>query len=220
MKTSGNLTHISRTQVCNMNRNIEPFENSKKNYENPQQLRFGNLVMKNVLVLVSIIMAIGVFWKLKQQKKPMRVSGNFNVITLKQTVILLIMISLDNTGLSYVICWDNSLGMNEEVVFKLEIARVILVENILFKFLLPLYFLLDSRSKLPSLWSDGDDRKLNFFMTPPSLRARPVVFKYQTEQQQQQQQQQQPSTRTGCHHVLYVTNLGTDLRIDFPDVDI
>ena len=103
-------------------------------------------------------------------------SGRANVITLKQTVILLILISLDNAGLSYVICRDNSLGMSEDLVFLLEMLRVILIENIFFKFLLPLYFLVGSRTSLPSLWAQQDDRKLKFFLTTRRLRGKVRVI--------------------------------------------
>ena len=159
-----------RTQLCKLIENHPQFEHSKEAYENPHSLRFGNLVMKNVLVVVIIILSIGVYWKQRHQKNPMRVSGNFNVITLKQTVIFLILISFDNTCLSYVICWDNFFGMSEDVVFVLEMLRVILVENIFFKFCVPLYFLIDSKTKLPSLWAERDDRRLNFFMTAQEIR--------------------------------------------------
>ena len=107
-----------RTQLCKLIENHPQFEHSKEAYENPHSLRFGNLVMKNVLVVVIIILSIGVYWKQRHQKNPMRVSGNFNVITLKQTVFFLILISFDNTCLSYVICWDNFFGMSEDPVIR------------------------------------------------------------------------------------------------------
>ena len=157
----GSNADILRSQLCRLNVNIEQLDQNRKSYK----MRFVNLLNKNVLLFVILIMTIGIYWKLRQQKRPMRVSGRANVITLKQTVILLILISLDNAGLSYVICRVNSLGMSEELVFRLEMLRVILIENIFFKFLLPLYFLERSRTSLPSLWAQCDSRKLKFFLT-------------------------------------------------------
>ena len=179
-----------RTQLCKLNDRIEQIDPGKKHLLNdPPLLRFGNTVMINVFLLLIIIMTIGVYWKRRQQKKPMRVSnGNVNVITLNQTVILMSLISLDNTGLSYVINLDNFLGLSEDLVFKLETFRVILIENIFFKFCVPLYFLIDSKAKLPSLWAERDDRKLDFFLTGQTFIARPVVFKYKVESEQ-----------TGCY---------------------
>ena len=112
----------------------------------------------------------------------MKVRGHYNLLTLKQTVILLILFSFDNSGLSFIISNDflpNFVSINSELVMKVEILRVILVENIFFKFLVPLYLLIQSRSKLPSLWADEDQRKLKFFMTSPSFIPRPVITKYQ-----------------------------------------
>ena len=68
----------------------------KKYYENPIQLRYGNLVMKNVLILVILLLSIGAYWKRRNVKNPMKVSGNVNVVTLSQTVSLLSLFSFDN----------------------------------------------------------------------------------------------------------------------------
>ena len=174
--------------------------------------------MKNVLVVVIIILSVGVYWKLRQQKHPMRVSGNFNVITLKQTVFFLILLSFDNTCLSYVICWDNLFGISEDVVFVLEMLRVILVENIFFKFCVPLYFLIDSKTKLPSLWIDRDERRLNFFMTAQELRP----FKDLENQTKciHQISNQSPTTKSSTSKVTYIRNSSVEIDNDFPDVEV
>ena len=146
----------------------------------------------------------------------MKISGNWNVLTLKQTVILLILFSVDNTVLSYFISDELN-----EFYLNFEILRVIIVENIFYKFLVPLYLLIDSRSKLPLLWADEEQRKLKFFMTAPSFISRPVITKYQPSNwtegsscprnksriqvSEAQGQHLQPSTsRHSSHHVVYV----------------
>ena len=207
-----------RTQLCKLIENHPQFEHSKQAYENPQSLRFGNLVMKNVLVVVIIIMSIGVYWKQRHQKNPMRVTGNFNVITLKQTVFFLILISFDNTCMSYVISWDNFFGISDDVVFVLEMLRVILVENIFFKFCVPLYFLIESKKKVPNLWADRDHRQLDFFMTAYALRPRKDL-ENQTKCVHQLSNQSR-TTKSSASRVTYIRNFSVNIEIDFPDVHL
>ena len=207
-----------RTQLCKLIENHPQFEHSKEAYENPQALRFGNLIMKNVLVVVIIILSVGVYWKLRQQKHPMRVSGNFNVITLKQTVFFLILLSFDNTCLSYVTCWDNLFGISEDVVFVLEMLRVILVENIFFKFCVPLYFLIDSKTKLPSLWIDRDERRLNFFMTAQEIR--PCKDLENQTKCVHQLSNQSLTSKSSTSKVIYIRNFSVEIEIDSPDVQV
>ena len=96
--------------------------------------------MKNVLILVIMLMTLGIHWKRRHSRKPMAVPGNVNVVTLKQTVTLLTLFSFDNTLLAFIITTDNALGISNELVFLLEMLRVIFIENIFFKFLVPLSF--------------------------------------------------------------------------------
>ena len=52
-----------------MNENVEELEDSKKIYENPQNMRYGNLVMKNVPVFFVILVAVEVYLKWRKQLK-------------------------------------------------------------------------------------------------------------------------------------------------------
>ena len=167
--------------------------------------------MKNVVLIVVILVAIGVYWKKRQQKKPMKVSGNVNVMTLWQTVCYIIFVSLDNTVLSFVISSDflSYFELDENLAFNLEMLRVILVENIFFKFLVPLYLLQNSKTSLPSLWVERDWRRLEFSMTSQSLIPRPVVSKYE------------PAGVGKTHRQLvYVLKSSREVHIDIPDVEV
>ena len=86
--------------------------------------------MKTCALLFGLVMAIGMFWKKRKMSIPWR--GNHNVITLNQTLLLVILIYIDNTLLSYY------LGTGGEFLFNLEMMRIIFIENLAFKFIFPL----------------------------------------------------------------------------------
>ena len=194
----------------------------KKYYENPIQLRYGNLVMKNVLILVILLLSIGAYWKRRNVKNPMKVSGNVNVVTLSQTVSLLSLFSFDNTLLSFVISTDNFLGLSNELVFNLEMLRVLFIENIFFKFFVPLYLLKNSRTNLPLLWAERTFRKADFFMTAPSFIPRRNLSRYQPENVQQPEQKVPTGNMSSSsnRHVIYVRHSGVDIPIDFPNIEV
>ena len=123
--------------------------------------------------MFGLVAAIGMHWK--KMKMSISWKGNHNVITLNQTLLFVILIYIDSTLLAYY------LGTGGRFLFHLEMLRIILIENLAFKFVFPLLLLRSSRSHLPALWADRDDRRLDFFLTKPSFEARPVVFTYQTE---------------------------------------
>ena len=123
--------------------------------------------------MFGLALAIGMHWK--KMKMSISWKGNHNVITLNQTLLFVILIYIDSTLLAYY------LGTGGRFLFHLEMLRIILIENLAFKFVFPLLLLWSSKSHLPALWSDREERRLDFFMTTPSYEARPVVFKYQTE---------------------------------------
>ena len=182
-------------------------------YDNPIHMRYGNLVMKNVLILVIMLMAFSVYWKRRHVRKPMAVPGNVNVVTLRQTVTLLTLFSFDNTLLSFVITTDNIFGINNGLVYLLEMLRVIFIENIFFKFLVPLYLLHNSRTNLPALWAERNCRKQKFFMTAPSLTPRQIISRYQ-------EQEREPERNSSYNRVVYIRNSSLDICMDFPSVEI
>ena len=70
------------------------------------------------------------------------------------------------------------------LVFTLEMLRTILIENIFFKSLVPVYLILQSRTHLKSLWADRQPERLRFFMSTHKIIGRPVISKYQTTEQE------------------------------------
>ena len=61
--------------------------------------------------------------------------------------------------------------------------RIILIEIIFFKFVVPVYLIVRSRTHLPALWVDSEQKSLMFSMSKPSFIPRQVISKYQTEDQ-------------------------------------
>ena len=152
---------------------------SHKYHRNPASLRFGNVLLKSVFLCLAIICSLGITWKKKRHL--IRARGNYNVITLNQTLLLVCLLSLDNILHTVLVVFREDLNL----VFTLDILRIILIENIFFKILIPAYLLLQSRTHYKPLWAASQERKLNFFMTQPSFIPRPVVSKYQTNLQNQ-----------------------------------
>ena len=160
-----------------MTKNLEVFLSSLKYHENPDLLRNGNAVMKGWVLAFASICFFGIHWKRKRQF--IRAKSYFNVITLNETFLLLILLYTDSALFSYL------LGSQERTVFTMEILRTIFIENLFFKFCVPLYLLLQSQRHLQSLWLDTKPRNLSFWMTEPSLITRPVVSKYQLDHHSQ-----------------------------------
>ena len=128
--------------------------------------------MRNGALTVTLICLSGIYWKKKRMFIPVR--GQYNVITLNQTVMLVILINLD-TVFSYLLT-----PTEQRLGFFMELLKIIFVENIFFKCLIPVYLILCCKRNYATLWVDRKYKKLNFFMTRPSFIARPVVSKYQT----------------------------------------
>ena len=130
--------------------------------------------MKTWPLMLGLVMALGMRWK--KRKLSIQWRGNHNVITLNQTLLFVVLIYIDSTLLAYY------LGDEGRTLFYLEMMRVIFNENLAFKFIFPLLLIWSSKSHLPALWADREERRLDFFLTQPSYEARPVVFKYPTEE--------------------------------------
>ena len=176
--------------------------------------------MKNVLILVIMLMTLGIHWKRRHSRKPMAVPGNVNVVTLKQTVTLLTLFSFDNTLLAFVITTDNALGISNELVFLLEMLRVIFIENIFFKFLVPLYLLQNSRTSLPALWAERNCRKQKFFITALSLTPRQIISRYQEDISRYQEEEAPEIKSSFNRRVVYIRNSCLDVDMDIPTVEI
>ena len=163
--------------MCDKKTNFNFLVTTKTTYKNPESLRNANLLMKSVVLVTAIICSLGIGWV--AARRALRVRCQFNVITLKQTLLLVTLLYLDSIIFSYGLLHRT----DHQLSFMMEMFRIILVENIFFKFLVPLLIILHSRRQLKTLWAEREAGKLEFFLTPPSLIARPVISKYPVCQQ-------------------------------------
>ena len=163
-----------RTHTCQQSDNLEELLLSHRTTVNPDSLRNGNLVMKTTGLVIVLICTIGIYWK-KNRKLIRARRCQYNVMTLNQTVLLVILLNVDSVVLSYFLQGKGRL------VFTLEILRTILIENIFFKTLVPVYLILQSRTHLKSLWTDKQTERRRFFMSAQTIVGRPVVSKYNQE---------------------------------------
>ena len=128
--------------------------------------RNGNLAMKTMCLITASIVGLGMAWKKRKLKIKRK---NFNVITFSQTWLIIFLLYLNNVVLDFLL---PSLA-KEELLFTLEMLRVIFFENILFKFFIPILMILQSKTTLPFLWTDKDcNRRQNFFMTKQNILPR------------------------------------------------
>ena len=161
-----------RSLTCKKTYDLDDLLESHKIYRNPDSIRHGTHMIKNAFLAGALICSIGIYWKKKRMFIPKR--GQYNVITLNQSVLLVILIYL-NTMFSYLLT-----PTEHKFVFFMELMKIIFIENIFFKCLIPVYLLLCCKQNYAILWVDRKQKKMNYFMTPPSFIARPVVSKYQT----------------------------------------
>ena len=112
---------------------MEELFESHKYIRNPDSIRNGNLVLKSVVLAGGLLCTLGIYWK--KRRKNIRKSGQqYNVMTLNQTVLLVILLNLDSTFFSYLL----SAPVSGTLLFNLEMLRTILIENLFFKCLQPL----------------------------------------------------------------------------------
>ena len=152
-------------------------EISQKSRFNPDSIRNGSILMRTVFLTLGMICAAGMAWKKRRDR--IRCHTRYNVMTLNETVLLVILIQLDH----YLHHALRGVLGTRSFVFTMEMLRNILIENIFFKFVIPVYLIVHSRTHLPALWVDSEQKYLIFSMTKPSFIPRPVVSKYQTHDQ-------------------------------------
>ena len=106
----------------------------------------------------------GIYWKKKRLSNKVE-NHQRNLLTLKQTVGLLFFIYCNNVLLDYLL----AIFKPNQLVFTMEILRVVIVENLLTKFAIPVGLILNSRRHLPGLWSNKQIKRPEFFMTEPNF---------------------------------------------------
>ena len=128
------------------------------NYES-SKLRNGNFFIKSLLLLFAAIIMIAANWKKKALA--IRKSYQRNVLTLRETMAVLVFLYINGVISDYLF-----LPSENNSLFILEMLRVILLENIAFKFLFPILLIYRTQSSLPSLWQTREiENKKHFFMT-------------------------------------------------------
>ena len=84
-------------------------------------------------------------------------------------MLILFLLYLNNVILDFLL----PALVENELLFTLEMLRVIFFENIFFKLVLPILMIHQSKTTLPFLWIDQDfDRKKSFFMTKQDILPR------------------------------------------------
>ena len=105
----------------------------------------------------------------------------YNVLTFNQTLKIVIILYINNAVFDYIFQSDITTVLlyyySSQQIFTLEMLRVILLENICLKFLMPIFFILNTRTSLRSLWSEIPYKQINFFMSEPSYlpRSPPII---------------------------------------------
>ena len=127
--------------------------------EVPSLLYFLSRILGTFFIL---LLAAAILWR----KKTLRLKlfsllggGNqTNVITLNQTVWIRVILCAD---LLMVHLLKNIIDTNR--IFLFDILKLIIVDNICYRFFFPVYLIINTKSCLPELFSKKPIRKLDFF---------------------------------------------------------
>ena len=133
-----------------------------------------------------LLLAAAILWRkktlrLKLFSLPGGGGNQTNVITLNQTVWIRVILCAD---LLVVYLLKNIIEINR--IFLFEILKVIIIDNICYRLLFPVYLIINTQSCLPELFSKKPIRKLDFFKSKQNLIPRtPAIiaienFKSQT----------------------------------------
>ena len=124
------------------------------------QARYNNLWSKSMIVLFVLLTTLGIYWKKKRILSRIE-KYQRNVLTLKQTVAVILFLYTNNLLCDYLL----AIFPPSEFLFILEELRVVLVENLLTRFLLPVLLILNTKRTLPALWTEKTWKRREFFMT-------------------------------------------------------
>ena len=122
--------------------------------------RYNNFWSKSIIVIFVLLTTLGIYWKKKRIL--LRIEKyQRNVLTLKQTVAVILFLYTNNLLCDYLL----AIFPPSEFLFILEELRVVLVENLLTRFLLPVLLILKTKRTLPALWTEKTWKRREFFMT-------------------------------------------------------
>ena len=118
---------------------------------------FSSLTLGTIVVL---ILFVSILWT-KQQIKNLTIQTRNNVLSLNQTVALRVWLLADFFSFQLIL----NLIAPEKVV-QFEMVKIIVVDNICYRFLLPLTLLISTKNNFPELWTEGPiKRRRDFYQT-------------------------------------------------------
>ena len=104
-----------------------------------------------------IILYTTVLWKKTRLKVP---KYQRNLLTLNQTVAIRVWLTLDFYLVQLIL-----MIIPEEKILMFEMVKVIIVDNICYRFLIPLGLIFTTKKSLPQLWSEKSGQSKTFYMT-------------------------------------------------------
>ena len=123
-----------------------------------------NFAVKTLRIVVVLVLSLGITWSWTRKGLSGKINRKqVNVLTLKQTIILILFLYFDyllTAGCRHLIDLVDS-----KLLLAIEMGRILLIENILLKFLLPFFLIKNTKSKIPLLWSKDKVGNVTFFMT-------------------------------------------------------
>ena len=137
--------------------------------------RFNNFCSKSIVMVFVVLTAAGIYWKKKRLTNKIE-DHQRNVLTLNQTIGVIFLIYCNNVILDYLLANFQP----SDLVFLLEELRVLIVENVLTKCLIPIFLILNTKRQLPGLWTNNELKRTDFYMTKPishSFITQPSVEK-------------------------------------------
>ena len=107
-------------------------------------------------ILVTILFT-AILWKKTRLKVA---SYQRNLLTLNQTVAIRVWLTLDFYLVQLIL-----MIIPEEKILLFEMVKQILVDNICYRFLIPLILILTTKKNLPQLWTEKSGQRKRFYMT-------------------------------------------------------
>ena len=126
--------------------------------------RFNNFCSKSIVMVFVVLTTAGIYWKRKRLPNKIK-DHQRNVLTLNQTLGVIFLIYCNNVILDYLL----AIFQPSDLVFLLEELRVLIVENVLTKCLIPIFLILNTRRQLPGLWTNKEMKRTDFYMTKPTF---------------------------------------------------
>ena len=118
-------------------------------------------------IFVTILLQYGsILWKIKKDQHEVNKKQQ-NLLTLNQTVGINIWLTMDLISTDFLF-WL----LPGENVMVLEMVKIIIVDNICYRFLVPLLLLLNTKKMFPELWSDMTVKRREFYLTDQRILPR------------------------------------------------